>query len=131
MGQLLYAEESYAIRGTVFEVYRKVASGFLEAVYQERLEMGFKLGKVHYLSQQELRTLDCFRVFRCLPWSKKSFSTKMPIASGTVVCHLSFPRSFDEHPRWWGSREQHAAQDTGTSHSPPLAVESPAEFAHR
>jgi hypothetical protein len=32
MDELLFAEESYAIRGAVFEVYRDMGSGFLEAV---------------------------------------------------------------------------------------------------
>jgi PD-(D/E)XK nuclease superfamily len=38
MKELLYAEETYAIRGAVFEVYREMGSGFLEPVYQECLE---------------------------------------------------------------------------------------------
>jgi GxxExxY protein len=43
MEELLHAEESYAIRGAVFEVYREEGCGFLEAVYQECLEKEFKL----------------------------------------------------------------------------------------
>jgi GxxExxY protein len=39
--ELLYAEETYAIRGAVFEVYREMGSGFLESVYQECLEREF------------------------------------------------------------------------------------------
>lgn len=38
-GELLYQSETYAIRGAVFEVYRNMGSGFLEAVYQSCLEM--------------------------------------------------------------------------------------------
>jgi GxxExxY protein len=55
MGQLLYAEETYAIRGAVFEVYREMGSGFLEAVYQECLENEFQRRNVSYLAQAELR----------------------------------------------------------------------------
>ena len=45
MEQLLYAEETYAIRGAIFEVYREMGSGFLEAVYQECLELEFRVQK--------------------------------------------------------------------------------------
>ena len=35
---LLFAEESYALRGAFFEVYKTLGTGFLEGVYQEALE---------------------------------------------------------------------------------------------
>jgi GxxExxY protein len=38
MNPFLYKEESYAIRGACFEVYKEKGSGFLEPVYQECLE---------------------------------------------------------------------------------------------
>ncbi len=31
--ELVFEEESYAIRGVVFEVYKEIGCGFLEAVY--------------------------------------------------------------------------------------------------
>ncbi|MDD2582674.1 MAG: GxxExxY protein [Desulfuromonadaceae bacterium] len=34
-GSILYKEECYQIQGAVFEVYREMGCGFLEAVYQE------------------------------------------------------------------------------------------------
>jgi GxxExxY protein len=34
-GELWYKEECYRIQGAVFEVYRQMGCGFLEAVYQE------------------------------------------------------------------------------------------------
>ena len=37
MEKLLYAEESYAIRAAIFDVYREMGSGFLEPVYQKCL----------------------------------------------------------------------------------------------
>jgi hypothetical protein len=33
--EILYEEESYRIRSCIYEVNRKLGSGFLEAVYQE------------------------------------------------------------------------------------------------
>jgi hypothetical protein len=41
---LLYQGECYRIQGCVFEVNKKLGSGFLEAVYQEALEI--ELSKV-------------------------------------------------------------------------------------
>ncbi len=52
---LLYEAETYLIRGAVFEVYREMGCGFLEAVYQECLEKEFRAQKIPFLSQQELR----------------------------------------------------------------------------
>jgi GxxExxY protein len=54
MADLKYEEESYRIRGAVFEVYREMGCGFLEAVYQECLEK--ELGKqgIPFAAQQEL-----------------------------------------------------------------------------
>ena len=39
---LLYKDECYRIQGAVFEVYREMGCGFLEAVYQEYLERELK-----------------------------------------------------------------------------------------
>ena len=38
---LLYENEAFRIRGAAFEVYRAMGAGFLEAVYQECLEIEF------------------------------------------------------------------------------------------
>jgi GxxExxY protein len=40
-GGLLYENEAFQIRGAAFEVYRAMGAGFLEAVYQECLEVEF------------------------------------------------------------------------------------------
>ena len=37
--KIIYKEESYAIIGACFNVYKEMGNGFLEAVYQECLEM--------------------------------------------------------------------------------------------
>ena len=51
----LYEKESYAIRGAVFDVYREMGCGFLEAVYQECLEKELKLRGIPFVAQQELK----------------------------------------------------------------------------
>ena len=50
----LFEEETYAIRGAVFEVYREMGCGFLEAVYQECLEKEFVLRNIPFVSQKDL-----------------------------------------------------------------------------
>lgn len=52
---LIYEAETFVIRGAVFEVYKEMGCGFLEAVYQECLENELKRRSVPYLAQQELR----------------------------------------------------------------------------
>jgi len=52
--EILYKEESYAIVGACFEVYREKGCGFLEAVYQECLEMEFRLQGVPYMAKKSL-----------------------------------------------------------------------------
>jgi GxxExxY protein len=51
---IIYKDEVYAIQGAVFEVYREMGSGFLEAVYQECLERELKRGNIPFESQKEL-----------------------------------------------------------------------------
>ena len=41
--EILFKEESYRIIGACFEVYKEKGPGFLEAVYQECLEIEFEL----------------------------------------------------------------------------------------
>ena len=54
MGKLKYEEESYRIRGAVFEVYREMGCGFLEAVYQECVEKELTRAAIPFVSQKEL-----------------------------------------------------------------------------
>jgi len=53
--KILYKEECYLIQGAIFEVYREMGCGFLEAVYQECLCKEFKNRKICYIAQQELK----------------------------------------------------------------------------
>jgi GxxExxY protein len=52
--KILYREESYLIQGAVFEVYREMGSGFLEAVYQECMEREFAHKGIPFEAQKEL-----------------------------------------------------------------------------
>ena len=53
--ELLFKNETYKIIGAAFEVYNELGNGFLEAVYQEALEIEFDLQKIPFVPQSELR----------------------------------------------------------------------------
>ena len=52
---ILFKDESYAIQGAIFEVYREMGCGFLEPVYQECLEKELRLRNIPFASQAELK----------------------------------------------------------------------------
>ena len=52
---LLYSEQTYAINGAAFQVYNTLGYGFLEAVYQEALEIEFKKRGIPYEREKELK----------------------------------------------------------------------------
>jgi GxxExxY protein len=54
MGNLILEDETYAILGACFEVYKEKGCGFLEAVYQECLAIEFQLRGIPFIAQQEL-----------------------------------------------------------------------------
>jgi GxxExxY protein len=51
---IIYKEESYRIMGAYFEVYKEKGCGFLEAVYQECLELEFGLQGIVFQPRVEL-----------------------------------------------------------------------------
>ncbi|MFN3409660.1 MAG: GxxExxY protein [Limisphaerales bacterium] len=53
--ELLYKDESYAIIGACFEVYKEKGNGFVEPVYQECLELEFGFQKIPFSPQSMLR----------------------------------------------------------------------------
>jgi GxxExxY protein len=52
---LLYEQESYAILGACFEVYKDKGCGFVEAVYQECLELELGFQAIPFVPQSELQ----------------------------------------------------------------------------
>ncbi|WP_334164136.1 GxxExxY protein [Phenylobacterium sp.] len=51
---LLHADETFQIRGAVFEVHTTLGPGFLEAVYQEALAIELQARQVPFRAQQPL-----------------------------------------------------------------------------
>jgi GxxExxY protein len=51
MPEIIYKEESYKIMGACMKVHRTLGAGFLEAVYEEALEMEFKSQGIPYKKQ--------------------------------------------------------------------------------
>jgi len=52
--KILFPDESYAIQGAVFDVYREMGCGFLDAVYQGCLEKELRSRQVPFEAQKEL-----------------------------------------------------------------------------
>ena len=88
MGELIYEEESYAVKGAVFEVYKAMGAGFLEAVYQECLEEELKVRGIPFVAQPEIK----IRVVA------RAFSAAVQLSSG-YKDETRFPRKFRTLPR--------------------------------
>ena len=54
---ILFKQESYNILGAAFHVYNQLGFGFLEAVYQECLELDFKKRSIPYVREKELKII--------------------------------------------------------------------------
>lgn len=52
--KLIYEEEGFRILGACFEVYKTMGKGFLEAVYQECLEIEFQSRNIPFITHPVL-----------------------------------------------------------------------------
>ena len=55
MGELLEKDEVYQIVGAAFEVFNELGAGFLEAVYQEAMELELRSRSIPFVPQAKLR----------------------------------------------------------------------------
>jgi len=55
--KILYKDECFVIQGAIFDVYREMGAGFLEAVYQECTLREFSARKIPCVAQPELSLL--------------------------------------------------------------------------
>jgi GxxExxY protein len=54
MAELIHKQEIYSIVGAAMEVYNQLGAGFLEAIYQEAMEIELTLRKIPFVRQPEL-----------------------------------------------------------------------------
>ena len=52
---IIYKDESYKIIGACMEVHNNLGCGFLEAVYQEALEIEFERRKIPFVREESLK----------------------------------------------------------------------------
>jgi GxxExxY protein len=53
--ELIFKEEAYALFGACFDVYNEMRCGFLEAVYQECLEIELGTRSIPFIPQAQLK----------------------------------------------------------------------------
>ena len=85
MAELLLKDEVYAIVGAAIDVYNELGSGFLEAVYQEAMEMELGMRTIPFEPQKELCI---YYKGRCL--EKKYFADLL--CFGSVLVELKVMR---------------------------------------
>ena len=57
MSNLFYRDESYKIRGALFAVHNELGCGFLERVYQDALEVEFRLRNIPYEREKLIQVM--------------------------------------------------------------------------
>ena len=89
---LIYEEESFAIRGACFEVYKERGCGFLESVYQECLEIEFEMRGILFVPKPKIQLDYKGRLLR------SEFQPDL-IACGKIVVELKAVSSLAEEHR--------------------------------
>ncbi|SHF86057.1 GxxExxY protein [Salegentibacter echinorum] len=53
MAEIIHKKESYAIVGTLFDVYNHLGSGFSEIVYKDAIELEFKIRDIPFQREKK------------------------------------------------------------------------------
>ena len=95
--EIIYKEESYRIMRSCFEVYKEMGCGFLEAVYQECLEMEFAKVRV----AEVLGEVPTGWATPCIPYAGpvSGFYSIPPIGAGVWI---EFESGDISRPIWSG-----------------------------
>lgn len=91
MADLIYKEESFAILGACFEVYKDKGCGFVEPVYQECLAIEFEHRAIPFIAQAQLDLF--YRGRKLTPYYKPDF-----ICFGKIIVEIkAVSRLIAEH----------------------------------
>lgn len=89
---IIYKAESFEIMGACFEVYKEKGAGFLEAVYQECLEMELSDRQIPFVVQQPL----------ALTYKGRPLKSKYApdfICYGKIIIELKAVTALSDEPR--------------------------------
>jgi len=114
MPDLIYPEESYKIVGACFEVYKEKGCGFLEAAYQECMEIELGLQGIPFEAKKELT----------LTYKGRELKTKyIPdlICFGKIIVELKAVEEL---------AEEHEAQVLNYLHATGMALGILVNFGH-
>lgn len=114
MGKLFLEDETYAIRGACFEVYKEKGNGYLEEVYQECLELELEMQGIPFVAQPELAM-----TYKGQPIKKKYIPDL--IVYGQIIVELKAVEAI---------HEKHRAQILNYLHSTGLKVGLLVNFGH-
>lgn len=87
-----YNSESYKINGAAMNVYNKLGHGFLEAVYQEALEIEFQKQNIPYEKEKELTIF-----YDGKPLQKKYYADF--VCYGNIIVELKAVSTLDDSHR--------------------------------
>ena len=89
---IVYKFESYQITGAAMDVYSKLGHGFLEAVYQEALEIEFQKRNIPYEREKEITI-----IYDGLPLKKKYYADF--VCYGKIIIELKAVAALDDSNR--------------------------------
>ncbi len=98
--EILLKDEADAIIGACFEVYNDKGSGFLEAVYQECLEIELELRGIPFRAQSELKLNYKGRTLAKTYQPDLGGTWQTPVRARRAVSVAMEPHSSDSSDSW-------------------------------